>query len=125
MTMTPAPSKPTLGEREPEPWQGSVEELRGLVSDRALTGETLLLNMGPHHPSTHGVLRLLLELDGEQIVTCMPDVGYLHTGIEKNIEFEDLRESGHADRPHGLPRADVEQYGLQLGGREADRAGRA
>ncbi|MBK8020446.1 MAG: NADH dehydrogenase (quinone) subunit D [Chloroflexi bacterium] len=67
-------------------WEGSIEELRGLVSDRAITGETLLLNMGPHHPSTHGVLRLLLELDGEQIVTCLPDIGYLHTGIEKNIE---------------------------------------
>lgn len=67
-------------------WQGSVEELRGLVSDRALTGETMLLNMGPHHPSTHGVLRLLLELDGEEVVTCLPDVGYLHTGIEKTIE---------------------------------------
>ncbi|MFO7322037.1 MAG: NADH dehydrogenase (quinone) subunit D [Chloroflexota bacterium] len=51
-----------------------------------MTGETMLLNMGPHHPSTHGVLRLLLELDGEEIVTCMPDVGFLHTGIEKNIE---------------------------------------
>ncbi|MGQ9888349.1 MAG: NADH dehydrogenase (quinone) subunit D [Aggregatilineales bacterium] len=46
----------------------------------------MLLNMGPHHPSTHGVLRLLLELDGEEIVTCLPDVGFLHTGIEKNIE---------------------------------------
>lgn len=67
-------------------WEGQLEELRGLVSDRALTGETLLLNMGPHHPSTHGVLRLLLELDGEEIVSCLPDVGYLHTGIEKNIE---------------------------------------
>jgi len=67
-------------------WEGNVDELRGLVSDRALTGETMLLNMGPHHPSTHGVLRLLLELDGEEIVTCLPDVGYLHTGIEKNIE---------------------------------------
>jgi NADH-quinone oxidoreductase subunit D len=67
-------------------WEGSLQELRGLVSDRAMTGETMLLNMGPHHPSTHGVLRLLLELDGEEIVTCLPDIGYLHTGIEKNIE---------------------------------------
>jgi NADH:ubiquinone oxidoreductase subunit D len=72
--------------KEVESWQGQVEELRGLVSERAMTGETLLLNMGPHHPSTHGVLRLLLELDGEEIVTCLPDVGYLHTGIEKTIE---------------------------------------
>lgn len=67
-------------------WEGQLEELRGLVTDRALTGETMLLNMGPHHPSTHGVLRLLLELDGEEVVTCLPDVGYLHTGIEKSIE---------------------------------------
>lgn len=67
-------------------WQGSLEELRGLVSERAMTGETMMLNMGPHHPSTHGVLRLLLELDGEEIVSCLPDIGYLHTGIEKNIE---------------------------------------
>lgn len=67
-------------------WQGSLDELKGLVSERAMTGETVLLNMGPHHPSTHGVLRLLLELDGEEIVNCIPDVGFLHTGIEKNIE---------------------------------------
>jgi NADH-quinone oxidoreductase subunit D len=46
----------------------------------------MLLNMGPQHPSTHGVLRLLLELDGETIINCIPDIGYLHTGIEKNIE---------------------------------------
>lgn len=64
----------------------SVEQYKHLVSERALTGETMLLNMGPQHPSTHGVLRLLLELDGEIIVNCIPDIGYLHTGIEKNME---------------------------------------
>lgn len=62
------------------------DELRNLVSPRALEGDTVLLNMGPQHPSTHGVLRLLLELDGETVVTCIPDIGYLHTGIEKNME---------------------------------------
>ena len=64
----------------------TVDELKHLVSDRALQGETMLLNMGPQHPSTHGVLRLLLELDGERIVNCIPDIGFLHTGIEKNME---------------------------------------
>jgi NADH-quinone oxidoreductase subunit D len=46
----------------------------------------MVLNMGPQHPSTHGVLRLLLEVDGETIVRIMPDIGYLHTGIEKTCE---------------------------------------
>jgi len=64
----------------------SLDEVKHLVSQRALDGETVLLNMGPQHPSTHGVLRLLLELDGETIVSCVPDVGFLHTGIEKNME---------------------------------------
>src|SRR5512140_172344 len=47
---------------------------------------TMILNMGPQHPSTHGVLRVLLEIDGENIVRLMPDIGYLHTGIEKTCE---------------------------------------
>jgi len=47
---------------------------------------TMTLNMGPQHPSTHGVLRLLLEIDGETVVRIMPDIGYLHTGIEKTCE---------------------------------------
>jgi NADH-quinone oxidoreductase subunit D len=46
----------------------------------------MVINMGPQHPSTHGVLRLLLEIDGETIVRIMPDIGYLHTGIEKTCE---------------------------------------
>src|SRR5437016_8578530 len=48
--------------------------------------KTMVLNMGPQHPSTHGVLRVLLELDGETVVKATPDVGYLHTGIEKSCE---------------------------------------
>src|SRR5271169_3633676 len=50
------------------------------------TTKTMVLNMGPQHPSTHGVLRVLLELDGENIVSAVPDIGYLHTGIEKSCE---------------------------------------
>ena len=50
------------------------------------TTRTMVLNMGPQHPSTHGVLRVLLELDGENVVTAVPDLGYLHTGIEKSCE---------------------------------------
>jgi len=64
----------------------SIDQYKHLVSERALKGETMLLNMGPQHPSTHGVLRLLLELDGETIVNAIPDIGFLHTGIEKNME---------------------------------------
>jgi NADH-quinone oxidoreductase subunit D len=48
--------------------------------------KTMVLNMGPQHPSTHGVLRILLELDGETVVKADPDCGYLHTGIEKSCE---------------------------------------
>jgi NADH-quinone oxidoreductase subunit D len=47
---------------------------------------SMVLNMGPQHPSTHGVLRLVLEIDGEAIVSLAPDIGYLHTGIEKTCE---------------------------------------
>ena len=67
----------------------TVEELRAKVG----TGmeildaeEHMLLSMGPQHPSTHGVLRLLVELDGETVVNLAPDIGFLHTGIEKNME---------------------------------------
>ncbi len=61
---------------------GSLEPVVEVIGD----DRTMVLNMGPQHPSTHGVLRLLLELDGETIVRIRPDVGYLHTGIEKTCE---------------------------------------
>ncbi|HND92794.1 MAG TPA: NADH dehydrogenase (quinone) subunit D [Anaerolineales bacterium] len=71
----------------------SLEKFKHLVSERALTGETMLLNMGPQHPSTHGVLRLLLELDGEIVVNCIPDIGFLHTGVEKNMEAKTYQKA--------------------------------
>ncbi len=52
----------------------------------------MTLNMGPQHPSTHGVLRLLLELDGETIISAQPDIGYLHTGIEKEFEVKNYQQ---------------------------------
>ena len=51
-----------------------------------LHGDKLVLNMGPSHPSTHGVLRIVIELDGETITKAIPDVGYLHRGDEKIAE---------------------------------------
>ncbi|MGA1687464.1 MAG: NADH-quinone oxidoreductase subunit D, partial [Ilumatobacteraceae bacterium] len=48
--------------------------------------QTMVINMGPQHPSTHGVLRLMLELQGETVLRCKPIIGYLHTGMEKTAE---------------------------------------
>jgi len=73
--------------------QFTIDELRHLFSPRAQTGETMVLNMGPQHPSTHGVLRLIVELDGEIVVNCVPDIGYLHTGIEKNMESKTYQKA--------------------------------
>lgn len=71
----------------------TLDEIRHLVSERAVQGETVVLNMGPQHPSTHGVLRLILELDGEIIVNVIPDIGFLHTGIEKNMEAKTYQKA--------------------------------
>ncbi len=62
-------------------WEDVVDEIRRISSER------VVLNMGPVHPSTHGVIRLVLELDGEQVRDTRVDIGFLHTGIEKNMEF--------------------------------------
>ena len=58
------------------------------VSLDPLTESSMVLNMGPQHPSTHGVLRIVLELDGETIVSAVPHMGYVHTGIEKEGEYQ-------------------------------------
>src|SRR5579884_3192069 len=55
-------------------------------SEDAVRNKRMVLNMGPQHPSTHGVLRIVLELDGETILKAVPDIGFLHTGIEKECE---------------------------------------
>jgi NADH-quinone oxidoreductase subunit D len=73
--------------------EASLDGMGHLVSNRAIEGETMLLNMGPQHPSTHGVLRLLLELDGETVISVVPDIGFLHTGIEKNMEAKTYQKA--------------------------------
>lgn len=61
------------------------------VIDRPLETQ-MTLSMGPQHPSTHGVLRLELVLDGEMVVKCVPDIGYLHTGMEKLFEYKKYQQ---------------------------------
>ncbi|AXE38075.1 NADH-quinone oxidoreductase subunit D [Acidipropionibacterium virtanenii] len=59
-----------------------------IVSENAERGdETVVINFGPSHPSTHGVMRLIMELDGETVTKVRPGIGFLHTGIEKNMEY--------------------------------------
>lgn len=73
----------------------SVEELRAKFGTglQVESEENMLLSMGPQHPSTHGVLRLLLELDGETVVNLAPDIGFLHTGVEKTMETKTYLKS--------------------------------
>ncbi|MBA2715978.1 MAG: NADH dehydrogenase subunit D, partial [Propionibacteriales bacterium] len=62
-------------------WDSVVAGIDGEAEER------VVVNMGPQHPSTHGVLRLILELDGETVTECRCGIGYLHTGIEKTMEY--------------------------------------
>src|SRR5690349_6545055 len=55
--------------------------------------KTITINMGPQHPSTHGVLRLIIDLDGETVVSLKPVMGYLHTGMEKIMESKSYTKS--------------------------------
>jgi NADH-quinone oxidoreductase subunit D len=72
------------------------------AAEPELSGEHMLINIGPQHPATHGVLRLVLELDGETVVRCIPHVGYLHCGFEKLGEYRQYNQI--------LPLTDREDY---------------
>jgi len=69
------------------PVQGEAREVHEDVS-----GEHMLINIGPQHPATHGVLRLVLELDGETVIRCIPHIGYLHSSFEKLGEYRDWNQ---------------------------------
>jgi len=68
-------------------WDSLVSEIGESKEER------IIVNMGPQHPSTHGVLRLVLELEGETVTEVRTGIGYLHTGIEKNIEFRNWTQA--------------------------------
>src|SRR5690554_4149419 len=72
-------------EAHPETGLEHPEDVEVLEEDTA--ADRMTLSIGPHHPSTHGVLRVVVELEGETIVRATPEVGFLHTGIEKNAEY--------------------------------------
>jgi NADH-quinone oxidoreductase subunit D len=98
-TMSVEPDEPEQTGAEPgygaddEPREGRVVTVSGGDWDEAVKGltdspeERIVVNMGPQHPSTHGVLRLILEIEGETVTEARCGIGYLHTGIEKNAEY--------------------------------------
>src|SRR6478735_10795845 len=70
----------------------AVENIPGVeILDQSLESQ-MTLSMGPQHPSTHGVLRLDLKLDGELVIKAIPDIGYLHTGMEKLFEYKKYQQ---------------------------------
>jgi len=73
--------------------EAEAAQLGGLPDDPE-QDQTMIINIGPQHPSTHGVLRLMLELRGETVLRCKPVVGYLHTGIEKTGEQLTFMQGG-------------------------------
>jgi NADH-quinone oxidoreductase subunit D len=79
--------------KAPDRLVGVVEEQGqgAFIEDYDEEDDRMVINMGPVHPSTHGVLRLVLELDGESVTRCMPVIGYLHTGMEKECEDQNWR----------------------------------
>ena len=82
-------------------------------SKDALKTEEYFINMGPQHPSTHGVLRLVMKLDGETVLQVVPHLGYIHRSIEQHVRVGLLPPIGPFHRPHGLPLGHDDQLGLR------------
>ena len=80
---TPAGTRETTEGRVYTVTGGDWDSVLGANLDE----ERIVVNMGPQHPSTHGVLRLVMELEGESVTAARTVIGYLHTGIEKNLEY--------------------------------------
>src|SRR5919204_4146265 len=87
----------------------------GLSGDGQQLGADMVLNIGPQHPSTHGVLRLKLLLDGERVVSAEPIVGYMHRGAEKLFEVRDYRQIIVLANRHDWLSAFSNQVGVVLG----------
>ena len=68
------------------------DDTSGIVSEGRLQTEEMILNVGPQHPATHGVFRLLATIDGEVLVDADPVIGYMHRGYEKLVEQRDYRQ---------------------------------
>ena len=81
--------------------EGALVDLPIIETEEGLQTEELILNMGPQHPSTHGVLRLVLKMSGEKVIECIPVMGYLHRGLEKIFEWrtyhQGIRYADQAD----------------------------
>ena len=112
---------PTVGPGEP----GNRERTISHGADTFLDSTELVLNMGPQHPSTHGVLRVILKLDGEKVIGTECVIGYLHRGVEKIARESHLRDVRALRGPHGLRGGGLERAGLLPGGRETAERGSA
>jgi len=85
---TPHATRPVVDDEGIPTFEASGGDWSTIAEEAARLGEErILVNMGPQHPSTHGVLRLMLEIEGETVTEARAGIGYLHTGIEKNMEF--------------------------------------
>src|SRR5256885_17262288 len=79
----PGGGLPLMADR---PYRGGGSNVAKLAPSSDPESNTMVLNMGPQHPSTHGLLRLEVEIHGENVIRMLPDIGFLHTGIDKTCQ---------------------------------------